>query len=184
MLYLDLHTRASLSQLLWLYCYGETIGSMWGGLTTGSINISIQKAYSLKHVRMILSFRKEAKAHGEGGVLVGATIADKRVLILDDVITAGTAIRGALDNINKAGGHVVGVVVCLDREEVGPDVDVEAPNPGLRMSTVNQVAMQISGPVRALVRMRDLMAWLDSQGRQQELDHMKAYWQKYGIGGQ
>jgi orotate phosphoribosyltransferase len=112
---------------------------------------------------------------------VGASIADKRVLILDDVITAGTAIRGALDNISKSGGKVIGVVVCLDREEIGADMDFEAANPRPRSSTVNQVALQINGPVRAIVRMRDLMSWLEAQGRQQDLKGMQAYWKKYGI---
>ena len=127
--------------------------------------------------------RKEPKTHGEGGVLVGSTITNKHVLILDDVITAGTTIRVSLDNINKAGGKVIGIVVCLDREEVCSDVDIEAANSGPRLSTVDQVARQINGPVRALVRMRDLMSWLDSQGRKQDLEQMNAYWKEYGIGG-
>lgn len=106
------------------------------------------------------------------------------MLILDDVITSGTAIRVALDNIQNANGKVIGVVICLDREEVGSDVNIETPVPGPKLSTVNQVAQQINGPVRALVRMRDLMSWLEGQGRQQELQQMNAYWQKYGIGEQ
>ncbi|KAF8583841.1 orotate phosphoribosyltransferase [Ramaria rubella] len=127
--------------------------------------------------------RKEAKAHGEGGVLVGASIDDKRVLILDDVITAGTAIRIALDNIAKANGKVIGVVVCLDREEIGSTAPPGETNSGQRLSTVNQVAREIGGPVRALVRMRDLISWLEEQGRQDDLKQMKAYWEEYGIEG-
>lgn len=104
------------------------------------------------------------------------------MLILDDVITAGTAIRVALDNIKEAGGKVIGVVVCLDREEVGSDMNIEEVTSGPRLSAVNQVALQINGPVRALVCMRDLMSWLGSQGRQQDLERMTAYWKKYGTG--
>eukprot|EP00124_Ichthyophonus_hoferi_P000029 Ihof_evm29s1 gene=Ihof_evmTU29s1 len=63
--------------------------------------------------------RKEAKDHGEGGNTVGASMRGKKVLIVDDVITAGTAIREAIEVITKAGGIPVGVVVCLDRQERG-----------------------------------------------------------------
>ena len=62
--------------------------------------------------------RKEAKAHGEGGVIVGADMSDQ-VLIVDDVITAGTAIREALDIIHAAGGETTGVLIALDRQEKG-----------------------------------------------------------------
>jgi orotate phosphoribosyltransferase len=153
----------------------------WHRCRLGVRQVRARSVYELSQ-GFIRHFRKEAKSHGEGGTLVGATIADKRVLILDDVVTSGTSIRVALDNIQNANGKAVGVVLCLDREEVGSDVDVEAPNPGPKLSTVNQVAQQVNGPVRALVRMRDLMSWLDSQGRQQELQQMAVYWQKYGIG--
>ena len=63
--------------------------------------------------------RKEKKDHGEGGQLVGADINGKRVLIVDDVITAGTAIREALGIINSAGGTCSGIMIGLDRQEKG-----------------------------------------------------------------
>ena len=66
--------------------------------------------------------RKEAKVHGEGGSLIGAPMAGRRVLIVDDVITAGTAIREALSSIREAGGIAAGIVIALDRQE---RVDVE-----------------------------------------------------------
>ena len=70
--------------------------------------------------------RKEAKDHGEGGRLVGAPLAGKRVLILDDVITAGTAVRESIELIRAAGGTVAGVVVCFDRKEKGSGSDMSA----------------------------------------------------------
>ena len=70
-------------------------------------NISIGFAYD----------RKEAKDHGEGGKMVGAEVRGKQVLILDDVMTAGTAVRQSIDLITREGGTVVGVVMLLDREE-------------------------------------------------------------------
>lgn len=65
--------------------------------------------------------RKEAKDHGEGGILVGAPVRGKRVLVLDDVATAGTAIRQAIETVTKEGGEVVGAVLMLDRQEVGKE---------------------------------------------------------------
>src|SRR5690606_22551895 len=61
--------------------------------------------------------RKEAKAHGEGGTLIGAPLAGRRVLVVDDVITAGTAIREALAIIADGGGTAAGIVIALDRQE-------------------------------------------------------------------
>jgi orotate phosphoribosyltransferase len=63
--------------------------------------------------------RKEAKTHGEGGNLIGANLRDKKVLIIDDVMTAGTAIREAIEMIQQAGGTPCGVLIALDRQERG-----------------------------------------------------------------
>lgn len=117
--------------------------------------------------------RKEAKDHGEGGIMVGAPVSGRKVLVLDDVMTAGTATRNAVDMIRSAGGQVVGIVLCLDREEVGKAGG----------STVNEMEKYVGGPgrVKAILRMRDLMAWLEGQGRADDLAAMKDYWDKYGI---
>ena len=118
--------------------------------------------------------RKEAKDHGEGGQLVGAALSGKRVVVLDDVMTSGKAIRGAVDIVRQqGGGEVVGVVQLLDREEVGQDGT---------SSTVREVEELIGGgPVRAVLRMGDLMAWLESKGMKEELESMKVYRDKYGL---
>ncbi|KAG9084164.1 orotate phosphoribosyltransferase [Ceratobasidium sp. 370] len=130
--------------------------------------------------------RKEAKDHGEGGNLVGASLSGKRVLVLDDVITAGTAVREALDAVKLAGGVVVGVVVALDREEIAPggtgstikDVEAEITKRALEWEGVSVVGQP---KVRAAVRMRDLVAWLESQDRAEDLAKMKAYRERYGV---
>ena len=75
--------------------------------------------------------RKEAKAHGEGGSLIGAPLAGKRVLIVDDVITAGTAIREALAIIADAGGVPAGIVIALDRQERTRDDDPKSAAQGV-----------------------------------------------------
>jgi orotate phosphoribosyltransferase len=125
--------------------------------------------------------RKEAKDHGEGGVLVGAPLAGKRVVILDDVMTSGTAIRNSLNLVRAAGGIVVGIVQCLDREEVGAD---------MKSSTVYDMEALLDegagegtgkGKVQSILKMRQLMKWLESKGMQAELDQMKSYWEEYGV---
>ncbi|KAH0581755.1 Orotate phosphoribosyltransferase [Termitomyces sp. J132] len=117
--------------------------------------------------------RKEAKDHGEGGMIVGVPVAGKRVVILDDVMTSGKAARGAIDMVRKAGGNVVGVVQALDREEVGQD--------GVS-STVHEIEGLVgAGRVKAILRMRDLLVWLEKNGKQKELESMRAYWDQYGL---
>ncbi len=92
--------------------------------------------------------RKEAKAHGEGGTTVGAPLAG-RVLIIDDVITAGTAIREALALLHANGAQPAGVLVALDREERGQG----------ELSATQEVAREFGIPVIAIARLADLLAY-------------------------
>ena len=97
-----------------------------------------------------LSFnRKEVKDHGEGGQLIGADLTGKRVLIVDDVITAGTAIREALTIIRAAGGTPAGIVVALDRQEIASDTDAR--------SAAQAVAEEAGIPVIAVATLADLL---------------------------
>ncbi|MCL1635915.1 orotate phosphoribosyltransferase [Luteimonas sp. SX5] len=96
--------------------------------------------------------RKEAKAHGEGGLLIGAPLAGRRVLIVDDVITAGTAIREALAIIADAGGTAAGIAIALDRQEaVDPNVS--------RRSAAQTVAIEQGLPVVSVATLDDLLAY-------------------------
>ena len=117
--------------------------------------------------------RKEAKDHGEGGRMVGSDVKNKRVLILDDVMTAGTAVRQSIELIRKEGGTVVGVVMLLDREEVTVD----------GRNTVDDIKEIIGGgaSISTILRMRDLVTWLESQGKADIVEKMKAYREQYGI---
>nr|VWO95956.1 Uncharacterized protein [Ganoderma boninense] len=117
--------------------------------------------------------RKEAKDHGEGGITVGAPIRGKRVLVLDDVATAGTAIRGAIGTVTREGGEVVGAVLMLDRQEVGKDS-------GRSMVAEVEELLGGKGRVSTILKMHDLMAWLRAHGRTEELERMQAYWEQYG----
>jgi orotate phosphoribosyltransferase len=99
--------------------------------------------------------RKEAKAHGEGGTLIGAPLAGRKVLVVDDVITAGTAIREALGIIAGAGGSVAGIVVALDRQEIAGEQD--------RRSAAQAVSAEAGVPVLAVAGLADLLAFADGK---------------------
>ena len=118
--------------------------------------------------------RKEAKAHGEGGMLIGAPLAGRKVLIVDDVITAGTAIREALALITEGGGTPAGIVIALDRQErVCEDA---------AQSAAQAVAADHGIAVVAVAGLVDL---LEFAGERAELvghrDALLAYRARYGI---
>jgi orotate phosphoribosyltransferase len=115
--------------------------------------------------------RKEAKDHGEGGLIIGAPLSG-RVLIVDDVITAGTAIRESIGIIRAAGAHPAGVLLALDRQERG----TVSP-----LSAVQEVREQFGLPVIAVLTLKDLMEHLAHLGLEAELARMHSYWQHYGL---
>ncbi|HSC46489.1 MAG TPA: orotate phosphoribosyltransferase [Gammaproteobacteria bacterium] len=114
--------------------------------------------------------RKEAKDHGEGGQLVGAPLKG-RVLIVDDVITAGTAVREAVAIIRAAGAEPVGLVIALDRQERGQGAH----------SAVREVEEEHGLKVAAIVRLAELAAWLEARGGMAApLAAVKEYRRLYG----
>jgi orotate phosphoribosyltransferase len=118
--------------------------------------------------------RKEAKAHGEGGSLIGAPLDGRRVLIVDDVITAGTAIREALGIIDQAGGSVAGIVIALDRQEA---VDPSRS----RRSAAQTVAIEYGLPVVAVASLADLLELAgDSSDLAGQHERLLAYRAEYG----
>jgi orotate phosphoribosyltransferase len=117
--------------------------------------------------------RKEVKDHGEGGSLVGAELKGKRVLIIDDVITAGTAIREAVEIIKHAGGQLVGIAESLDRQEKGKDSDESA---------VQQVEKEVGVPLIVVATMLDIIEFLRLRGGfEKELQEMEQYRKVYGV---
>ena len=115
--------------------------------------------------------RKEAKAHGEGGNIVGAPL-EGRVLIIDDVITAGTAIREAMQIIDDAGATPAGVIIALDRQEKGQG----------DLSAIQEVEQQYGIPVLSIIRLENLVAYLQDQpDMQAHLESIEAYREQYGI---
>jgi orotate phosphoribosyltransferase len=148
--------------------------------------IPLATAVSCEYARrgrdLPLSFnRKEAKAHGEGGLLIGAPLAGKRVLIVDDVITAGTAIREALAIIADAGGTPAGIVIALDRQEAVAEGGDSA---AARRSAAQAVAAEAGIPVIAVATLSDLLAFT---GQSAELvaqrERLLAYRARYGSAG-
>jgi orotate phosphoribosyltransferase len=115
--------------------------------------------------------RKESKDHGEGGVIVGSPLKG-RVLIVDDVITAGTAIRDSIEIIRAAGAHPAGVLLALDRQERG----TVSP-----LSAVQEVREQFGMPVIAVIGLSDLMQHMRSLGRDADLIAMETYRDRYGV---
>jgi orotate phosphoribosyltransferase len=117
--------------------------------------------------------RKEAKTHGEGGLLIGAPLDGRRVLIVDDVITAGTAIREALAQIRTAGGEPAGIVIALDREEVAGD--------DRGRSASQAVTAETGIPVIAVAGLSDLLAFVgESAELSAQREHLLAYRARYG----
>jgi orotate phosphoribosyltransferase len=115
--------------------------------------------------------RKEAKDHGEGGNIIGSPLSGG-VLIVDDVITAGTAIRESIDLIQAAGARPAGVLLALDRQERAPKG---------RLSAVQEVQNQYEIPVITVVNLADLMHHISLQGRRDDLLRMQAYRERYGL---
>jgi len=112
--------------------------------------------------------RKEAKAHGEGGQLVGAEVAGRRVLLVDDVLTAGTAIREAVDLVKAVGGEVVGVVIAMDRQE---KVGLGAAHAETNLTAVAALAQELGGvPILSLLSLQDVMDYLEQAEASHNID--------------
>jgi orotate phosphoribosyltransferase len=119
--------------------------------------------------------RKEAKDHGEGGNLVGAPL-QGRVLIIDDVITAGTAIREVMDIIGKTPAKPAAVIVALDRQEKGKG----------ELSAIQEVERDYGIPVLSIINLTQLIAYLEEKSAagsewEQHLANIKRYREQYGI---
>jgi orotate phosphoribosyltransferase len=114
--------------------------------------------------------RKEAKQHGEGGKLIGAPLSGKKVVIIDDVITAGTAFREAKQQIAEAGGILVGLIIALNRQEIGQN----------NLSAIQEIEQHEQIPVMNIICLDDIIDYLDSQQDQRSLQAIRAYREKYG----
>lgn len=115
--------------------------------------------------------RKEAKKHGEGGSLVGSELSGK-IMLVDDVITAGTAIRESMDIINANNAQLAGVLIALDRQEKGK----------AELSAIQEVERDYSAKVISIVQLADVVSYLETLPEmKQHLQSVQAYRAKYGI---
>lgn len=122
--------------------------------------------------------RKEAKDHGEGGTLVGAPLRG-RVLIVDDVMSAGTAARESIALIEASGARPHGVVIALDRQEMATESGQDVP-----YSAVQYVRDRLGLQVAAIAKLADLLQYLEREGANTETgdrERVLAYRQRYGV---
>jgi orotate phosphoribosyltransferase len=122
--------------------------------------------------------RKEKKAYGDGGSIVGADLKGKRVIIVDDVMTAGTAVREAVDIIEHEGGSLVGIVVVLDRMEKMPPQAGQDPDAPAK-SAIGEVRSRYNVPVLAVLTLQDIMQSLKAVGNEDDFKRMDEYRAKY-----
>ena len=117
--------------------------------------------------------RKEAKDHGEGGSIVGSPLSGK-VMIIDDVITAGTAIREAAEIIASNGAELAGIAVAMDRQEKGTG----------QLSAIQEIEQQYQIKIVSIITLQDIISYLqnaEDSGLSQYLDAVDAYRQEYGV---
>ena len=145
-------------------------GPAYKGIPLVTITAAALAQYEGRNVPFAFN-RKEAKDHGEGGNIIGSPLSG-RVLIVDDVITAGTAIRESIDVIRAAGAQAAGVLLALDRQERAPES---------RLSAVQEVRRLYEIPVITVVNLADLMHHMSLQGRSDDLVRMQAYRERYGL---
>lgn len=121
--------------------------------------------------------RKEAKDHGEGGSFVGAPLKGKRVLIIDDVVSAGTAKREAIDKIRAQGGVVAGIVIALDRMEKlpSPDGDDGKPMP----SAIGALRKEYGIPIIAVITLEDILQGIRGVISEEDIKNTEEYREKY-----
>ena len=115
--------------------------------------------------------RKEAKDHGEGGLIVGSPL-EGRVLVVDDVITAGTAIREVMEIVDAAGAKGVGIVVAVDRQERGQG----------DLSAIQEVERDFGVTVISIITLSQIIEYVEETGRHAEhLDTIRGYREEFGI---
>lgn len=163
-------------------CYASAIDALdlefdmlFGPAYKGIPLVALAAASLASHLDRDFPFafnRKEAKNHGEGGLIIGAPL-QGRVLILDDVITAGTAVREVLEIIKGQGATPAGVLVALDREEVAPKS---------KISAVQQLQDDLGVPIRSIITLTDLIDHLEEdKDYEQYLPAVRAYRNRYGV---
>ena len=143
-------------------------GPAYKGITLAA---SIAIAFARKGKNIPYAYnRKEAKEHGEGGTIVGSPL-HGRVLIIDDVISAGTSVRESVELIRAHGAQACGVAIAIDRQEKGSG----------ELSAVQEVIYNNQIPVCAIANLNDLLNYLKTKNMLQDLEAVASYRQQYGV---
>jgi orotate phosphoribosyltransferase len=156
-------------------------GPAYKGIPLGAA-VAIELARLGKNVPFTYN-RKEAKDHGEGGTLVGAPLKG-RVLIVDDVMSAGTAVRESIDIIRSAGATAHAVVIALDRQEMATEKQADGSTKDVPYSAVQYVRDQLGMQVCAIAELSDLMDYLaahSAEGLSADHERVLAYRARYGV---
>ncbi|MDG2952504.1 orotate phosphoribosyltransferase [Exercitatus varius] len=150
--------------------YDVIFGPAYKGIPIGTtVSVALFNRFGLD--KPVCFNRKEAKDHGEGGNLIGSPLQGK-VLLVDDVITAGTAIREAMDIIAQNGATLGAVLIALNRKERGKG----------ELSAVQEVERDYQCRVLSIIDLDDLLAFLETDSRyNQYLPAMKAYREQFGV---
>lgn len=145
-------------------------GPAYKGIPLATLTAAALAEHQNKDVPFAFN-RKELKAHGEGGNIVGAPL-DGRVLIVDDVITAGTAVREAYQIISAAGAEVAGLTISLDRQERGQG----------SLSAVQEFKQSLGIPVISIIQLNDLIDVLEESAEYEAfLEPVLSYRKQYGV---
>jgi orotate phosphoribosyltransferase len=157
-------------------------GPAYKGIPLGAA-VSIELARLGRNVPFAYN-RKEAKDHGEGGSLVGAALKGN-VLIIDDVMSAGTAARESIALIKVAGAIPNAVAIALDRQEMATEVKADGTTQDVPYSAVQYVREQVGLQVCAIATLDDLLTYLENQAGSGELathlPSVQAYRARYGV---
>ncbi len=124
----------------------------------------------LNHNTHVSFNRKEAKDHGEKGMIIGAPL-QGNVLMIDDVITAGTAFRQSKELVESEGAKLSGIIIALNRQEVGLN----------QSSAIEDIKQNDNIPVLSIASLDDIKAYLEAKGEQEKLEAIRAYQAQYGV---
>lgn len=150
--------------------YDILFGPAYKGIPLASTTVIALADHHQRDVPYVFN-RKEVKDHGEGGQLVGAELKGN-ILIIDDVISAGTSVRESVDIINAAGAKPAGVIIALDRQERGQD----------NRSAIQEVEAEHHIPVISIICLNDLLSYLQNNVELAEfLPAVQAYREQYGV---
>ncbi|MFW5426418.1 MAG: orotate phosphoribosyltransferase [Methylophagaceae bacterium] len=173
------NTGASLARLGRFYAHAITeskldydvlFGPAYKGIPLASTTVVALADHHQRDVPYVFN-RKEVKDHGEGGQLVGAKLSGK-VLIIDDVISAGTSVRESVEIIKNADAEPAGVIIALDRQERGQD----------SRSAIQEVEAEHNIPVTSIICLDDLLEFIQNDASlTQHLSAVEAYRQQYGV---